>query len=205
VTTLETEVDLSSSFSWHSRKSFKNFIKSSVQSFVSSKLILSESFSSLTRTSINIADQILNARERSIESSLTSVTSSSFEVSSSVRSFSKFDFTPRSYEPARQTKNPVFSAPKEYPEIQTTSVPAGYRQKNQRKSGLRNDEFYSRSGRHALISLCHDIRIENLSRSDLIHAKIVYRQRQNKTCRKNDQRTLTVKNSSTHRLLGDHP
>jgi hypothetical protein len=104
IVSFEKIVELFFSFSKdHSKESFKNFINFAIESFVSSKLILSESFSSLTRTSINIANQIVNARD---SSSLTSV-SSDFENSANVRSFSKFDFTSRSYETSQKT-NPVF-------------------------------------------------------------------------------------------------
>jgi hypothetical protein len=78
----------------HSKESFKNIINFAIESFVTSKLILSESFSFLTRASTNIANQIVNARN---SSSLISIFSS-FENSANIRSFSKFDFTSRFYE-----------------------------------------------------------------------------------------------------------
>jgi hypothetical protein len=104
IISFEKVVELSFSFSRdHSRESFKEFINFVIESFVNSKLILSESFSSLTRTSTNIANQIVNARD---SSSLISI-SSDFENSASVRSFSKFDFTSRFYETSQKT-NSVF-------------------------------------------------------------------------------------------------
>ncbi len=94
IVNFEKVVDLSFSFSKsHSREFFKEFTDFAVASFANSKLILSESFSSLTRTATNIANQIVNARN---SSSLISIFSS-FENSASIRSFSKFDFTSRLY------------------------------------------------------------------------------------------------------------
>ncbi len=66
-------------------------------------MIFSIKFSSLLCISTNIANQIVNARDSSL---LTSV-SSSFENSANVHSFSKFNFTSRSYE-ASQKANLVF-------------------------------------------------------------------------------------------------
>jgi hypothetical protein len=104
IVNFEKIIDLSFNFSKdHSRKSFKNFINFSIESFATSKLILFVSFSLLTRISTNIANQIVNTRD---SSSLTSVFSD-FENSSNVRSFSKFDFTSRFYETSQKT-NLVF-------------------------------------------------------------------------------------------------
>ncbi len=108
IANLEKIVNLFFSFSKDQfRKSFKDFINFVIESFVSSKLILSESFLSLTRTSTNIANQILSARKQS-SSALTSI-SSDFENSTSARSFSKFDFTSRLYESANQKTDLAFT------------------------------------------------------------------------------------------------
>jgi hypothetical protein len=104
IVSFEKAIDLSFNFSKdHSKESFKDFISFAIESFAISGLTLSASFSLLTRISTNIANQIVSARD---SSSLTSV-SSDFENSSNVRSFSKFDFTSRSYE-ASQKANLVF-------------------------------------------------------------------------------------------------
>jgi hypothetical protein len=106
ITSFKKIVELSFSFSKsHSRESFKNFISS--QSFVSSKLTLSVSFSSLIHAFISIANQILSAREQS-SSSLISI-SSDIENSVSARNF---NFTSRSYESSVKASDSIFLATK---------------------------------------------------------------------------------------------
>ncbi len=103
IISFEKTVDLLFNFSKaHSRESFKSFIN--FQFFVSSKLILSVSFSSLIRAFISIANQILSAREQS-SSSLISISS---DVENSVNA-RNFDFTFRSYESFDKVSDSMFS------------------------------------------------------------------------------------------------
>jgi hypothetical protein len=107
IVSFEKVVELSFNFSKdHSKEFFKDFISFAIESFATSKLILSESFSFLTRAATNIANQIVNARN---SSSLISFFSS-FENSTNIQSFSKFDFTFRLYETF--SANLVFSSSK---------------------------------------------------------------------------------------------
>ncbi len=107
IVNFEKVVELSFNFSKdHSKESFKDFINFVIESFANSKLILSKSFSALTRTFTNIANQILSAQDQS-SSALISISSSS-KKSSNARSNSIFNFTSRSYESFVKASDSIF-------------------------------------------------------------------------------------------------